>query len=194
MPKGYPSQDMPHIGQRIKEARRAAGLTQVQLAKLMHITQDDVSRFEIRHAPRDATIQRVADALKIPFEQLKPWRPVKHTRREWQGLHYCSPMLLVGNAKFRSRCYLISTRAKHAIFDADQGLLDFLTRHISGDWGEVTPSESARNDAAVVDGSIIVSHYTTHADAKLLIATDAADAEFGERDRTRIILPEEYTG
>ena len=191
MPKGYPSQDLPHLGQRIKEARRAAGLTQVQLAKLMHITQDDVSRFEIRHAPRDATIQRVADALKIPFAQLKPWRPVKHTRREWQGLHYLAPVMS-GPGKVRSRCYLGSTKALHAIRDAAQTPTEFLVRHVSGDWGEVTPEEAARNDAAVVDGSIIVSRYTTHADAKLLIVTDAADPEFGERDRTRIILPEEY--
>ena len=190
MPKGYPSQDMPHLGQRIKEARRAAGLTQVQLAKLMRVTQDDVSRFEIRHAPRDATIQRVADALKIPFEQLKPWRPVKHTRREWQGLIYLAPGLS-GPGKLRSRIYLGSQRALDAIRDAGQTPTEFLIRHTAGDWGEMTPEAAARNDAAIGTGAQIVSRYTTHADAKLLIVTDAADVEIGERDRTRIILPEE---
>ena len=57
----------------------------------------------------------------------------------------------------------------------------------------MTPVESERNDAALMDGSMIVARYTTRADAKLLIVTDAIDGEFGEREQTRILLPEEHT-
>jgi transcriptional regulator with XRE-family HTH domain len=169
-------------------------MTQEQLAAMIGLSQSHMSRLEFSPNPRDATIRRVADALAVPFEQLKPWRTVRRSepRREWPGLQYLRPAVRV-NPKLHARVYLASPDALRALRDAGQKPIEFLNRHTAGDWGDVTAADAARNDAALVTGAPVISRYTTHADAKLLIVTDAIDGEFGERDQTRIILPEEHT-
>ena len=57
------SDDRPHIGQRIRRARKAAGLTQQQFAPMIGLNQPTLSRLELSRNPRDFTISRVADAL-----------------------------------------------------------------------------------------------------------------------------------
>ena len=95
--------------------------------------------------------------------------------------------------KLRSLHYLATPAAQQAIADAGQKVTDFLDLNAVGDWGEVCPTDAARNDQALLDGGRVVSQYTTHLDAQILIVTDAIDPEFGERDQTRILLPEEHT-
>jgi hypothetical protein len=67
----------------------------------------------------------------------------------------------------------------------------FLSRHASGDWGDVDEEDWALNDQALVDGSRILSAYRTLKGKKLWIITEAADDD-GQRAVTTILLPEEY--
>ncbi len=82
------SDDRPHIGQNIRRARLAAKMTQEQLAAMIGVTQSHTSRVELSANPHDATIQRVADALHVRFEELKPPPPPKLKPWPTRGLRY----------------------------------------------------------------------------------------------------------
>jgi hypothetical protein len=62
----------------------------------------------------------------------------------------------------------------------------FIARHACGDWGEVDAGDARLNDAALLDGSRLLSAYRTSKGEKLWIITEA------DRSVTTILLPEEY--
>lgn len=56
---------------KIKAARLAAGLTQIQLAEAVGCTQKDISRWESgKHEPSISTLKRIAQALKCSMDDL----------------------------------------------------------------------------------------------------------------------------
>lgn len=58
-----------HLAVAVRDARTAAGLTQIQLAGLSGITQAEISRIEsARFSPRVSTLFKLADALGATFE------------------------------------------------------------------------------------------------------------------------------
>ena len=63
---------------------------------------------------------------------------------------------------------------------------EFLVRHLSGDWGDLDEEDRSLNDAAVIDGSRILSAYTTRKGERLWIITEAADDQ-GHRLCTTIL-------
>lgn len=74
-------------------------------------------------------------------------------------------------------------------WDAVGWLTNCLTRHRTGDWGNVCPEDAALNDEALVTGKRIVSCYMAPSDcqfAKVWIITEA------DRSATTVLLPEEY--
>jgi DNA-binding XRE family transcriptional regulator len=61
------------ISKRIRKARKAAGLTQVELAERSGIPQSHISRLENgEHSPSAQTLKRLAQALNVPYEDLDP--------------------------------------------------------------------------------------------------------------------------
>lgn len=64
-------------------------------------------------------------------------------------------------------------------------LLPYLFRHLAGDWGEVSADDKALNDDALVQGTRLMSKYTTPA-GDLWIITEA------DRSATTLLLPDEY--
>lgn len=65
--------------------------------------------------------------------------------------------------------------------------LGLLSRHVSGDWGEVDDDEDkAANIGAVTFGDRILSVYTAVDGTKVWIITEA------DRSTTTILLPDEY--
>ena len=67
-----------------------------------------------------------------------------------------------------------------------------LARHLAGDWGDALCSEDkALNDAALTNGSRLLSAYRVGADAVLWIITEAEDDQ-GQRSATTLLLPEDY--
>jgi len=64
---------MGFVGDRIREARRQAGLTQKELAQQSGLRQSHLSRLERRrHSPSFVTVEKIAQALGIPVSQLDP--------------------------------------------------------------------------------------------------------------------------
>lgn len=62
---------------------------------------------------------------------------------------------------------------------------DLLTRHESGDWGEVSIEDQIENNKAIANGLRILSVYTV-AGTKIWVITEA------DRSSTTVLLPEEY--
>ena len=87
---------------------------------------------------------------------------------------------------------VVATPAALQVFAA-AGLspVEFLIRHMRGDWGAVSPEDCALNDEALRDGSQILSAYAISGSQKIWIITEAAD-DRGDRKATTILLPEEY--
>ena len=70
---------------------------------------------------------------------------------------------------------------------AEQGvdLLDYLLRHVQGDWGDLCEEDKAENEFSLKNGYRILSSYTTQY-GKLWVITEA------DRSATTFLLPEEY--
>ena len=73
-----------------------------------------------------------------------------------------------------------------ALEKAGQGPLDFLSRHVHGDWGDLCEEDRRENQYSLDRGFRLLSSYRTLADTKLYVITEA------DRSVTTILLPEEY--
>jgi hypothetical protein len=62
----------------------------------------------------------------------------------------------------------------------------FLSRHSTGDWGEVDAGDWKLNDRAVMEGTRLLSAYRTAKGERLWIITEA------DRSVTTLLLPSEY--
>ncbi len=68
----------------------------------------------------------------------------------------------------------------------------FLALHASKEWGdELCKDDKDLNDAALVDGSRLLSCYRTALGIRMYLITEAED-DYGQRSATTILLPEEY--
>jgi len=63
---------------------------------------------------------------------------------------------------------------------------EFLDRHASGDWGDVTREDDLANFRSVKEGTRILSAYRVSDTARVWVLTEA------DRSVTTILLPEEY--
>jgi hypothetical protein len=64
--------------------------------------------------------------------------------------------------------------------------LEFLHRHVRGDWGEVGVEDARANDVAVRNGLRVLSAYRTRRGTRLWVITEA------DRQVTTLLLPGEY--
>ena len=76
--------------------------------------------------------------------------------------------------------------ALDALGKAEQTPMEFITRHVRGDWGDVCEEDAEANEQSLKDGSRILSAYRTKLAEKLWVITEA------DRSSTCILLPEEY--
>ena len=76
--------------------------------------------------------------------------------------------------------------ALDALISAGQDCWEFLSRHISGDWGELDEEDWKENERSVKDGCRLLSAYTLSTGTRIWIITEA------DRSSTCILLPEEY--
>ncbi|HEY6245828.1 MAG TPA: hypothetical protein VIX17_17890, partial [Pyrinomonadaceae bacterium] len=69
---------------------------------------------------------------------------------------------------------------------AGQTEIEFLRRHMSCDWGDISKEDVAENELSITEGFRILSAYHTAKDQKIWIITEA------DRTSTTILLPCEY--
>ncbi|MHB8954455.1 MAG: hypothetical protein ACYC4U_15905 [Pirellulaceae bacterium] len=99
--------------------------------------------------------------------------------------------MLNGQHKFTLGRLLATPGALAALDEAGQTPLEIISRHVSGDWGDVSPSDKELNDQALIDGSRILSAYKTRNNVKVWVISDACD-NHGRRAATTILKPDEY--
>ncbi len=89
------------------------------------------------------------------------------------------PMFVLGQ--------LVATPGALAKFEeAGQRPMEFLARHVSGDWGDLDVEDRRANDDAIAQCARILSAYHLDTGVKIWIITEA------DRSSTCILLPEEY--
>lgn len=94
-------------------------------------------------------------------------------------------------AKFPLGQIVATPGALEALEESGQTADFFLDQHAAGRWGTVDKDDWLANDQALVDGSRILSAYTTLKGRRLWCITEATN-DNGERAATTLLLPEEY--
>jgi len=80
----------------------------------------------------------------------------------------------------------ITPGAEEALQIAGQTATEFLRRHMSGDWGELSDEDVRENEFSLNEGLRLLSAYQTGKGQKIWIITEA------DRSATTILLPSEY--
>ena len=100
-------------------------------------------------------------------------------------------MIAVKKPLFTLGQVLATPGALEALEQTGQGIWEFLSRHVAGDWGVVGADDAEANHQALTDGSRILSAYLLNDGTKVWIITEAED-DAGSRMATTVLLPEEY--
>lgn len=90
------------------------------------------------------------------------------------------------NARFQLGQLVATQGALSALEQAGQSPLEFIRRHQSGDWGDLSQEDKQENEYSVDKLLRIFSAYYTAKHEKLWIITEA------DRSATTILLPSEY--
>ena len=80
----------------------------------------------------------------------------------------------------------ITPGAEEALQIAGQTGIEFLRRHMSNDWGDLSDEDVRENELSLKEGFRLLSAYRTAKGQKLWIITEA------DRSATTLLLPDEY--
>lgn len=89
-------------------------------------------------------------------------------------------------ARFSLGQTYITIGAEEALMSAGQTGIEFLRRHVSGDFGELSDDDVSENELSLREGFRVLGAYRTAKGEKLWIITEA------DRSATTILLPSEY--
>jgi hypothetical protein len=89
-------------------------------------------------------------------------------------------------ARFALGQTLITPGAQDALEIAGQTAIEFLRRHMSCDWGELSEEDVKENERSLEHGLRLLSRYETAKGERLWIITEA------DRSATTVLLPIEY--
>jgi len=82
---------------------------------------------------------------------------------------------------------IVATPGALALLEqANKSPLEFLSRHLCGDWGDLCQDDNAENELSLKYGFRLVSSYQVMDTEKLWIITEA------DRSVTTLLLPAEY--
>ena len=82
---------------------------------------------------------------------------------------------------------MVATPGALAALEASgESFFDYLTQHLSGDWGDVDAEDAQENELSLKHGWRLLSAYTLKSGTKIWVITEA------DRSSTCILLPEEY--
>jgi hypothetical protein len=76
--------------------------------------------------------------------------------------------------------------ALNAYLEAEQSPVEFITRHVLGDWGDLVEEDQEQNNYSVKNELRILSAYRLNTGAKIWVITE------WDRSVTTVLLPEEY--
>jgi hypothetical protein len=100
-------------------------------------------------------------------------------------------MIAVNKPLFKLGQVLATPGAIEALENAHQSLWEFVSRHVSGDFGVVSAEDTEANHLSIQDGSRILSAYLLNTGEKVWIITEAEDNQ-GNRACSTCLLPSEY--
>jgi len=80
----------------------------------------------------------------------------------------------------------ITPGAQEALEISGETPIQFLRRHVSADWGELSEEDVQENELSLREGLRLLSAYRTTKGQKIWIITEA------DRSATTILLPSEY--
>jgi hypothetical protein len=89
-------------------------------------------------------------------------------------------------ARFTLGQTFITPGAEEALQLAGQTAIEFLRRHMTGDWGELSADDLKENELSLEQGFRLLSRYHTANGERIWIITEA------DRSATTILLPIEY--
>ncbi len=89
-------------------------------------------------------------------------------------------------ARFALGQTFITPGAQEALEMAGQTAIQFLRRHLSCDWGELSEDDIRENELSLKEGFRLLSSYRTAKAQQLWIITEA------DRSATTVLLPSEY--
>lgn len=90
-----------------------------------------------------------------------------------------------GASRFPLGRVIATPGALEALDETGTDALALLSRHVSGDWGEVPPEDARENELSVRQGFRVISSYTVGS-SRMWVITEA------DRGATTLLLPEEY--
>lgn len=98
------------------------------------------------------------------------------------------------NPRFETGRLLATPGALDVLQRLQLDAVSLLIRHVSGNWGDVSPEDARANETAIKQGLRIMSVYvlpmgtevSSESTAKLWVITEA------DRSATTLLLPEEY--
>jgi hypothetical protein len=103
-----------------------------------------------------------------------------------RGLRERFPALSL-NIRFLPGRVVLTPGATEAFKDNPEAdLLDYLIRHLTGDWGEIDDHDRNANEEALRNGNRLLSAYTLPEGRTLWFLTEA------DRSATTALTPEEY--
>jgi hypothetical protein len=100
-------------------------------------------------------------------------------------------MTVLAKLKFSAGVLLATPGASEAFEKNQQTPIEFLQRHLCGDWGDLDQEDKQSNDQALIDGSRLLSAYHLKDNTKVWAITEAV-GENGHREATTFLLPSEY--
>ena len=92
----------------------------------------------------------------------------------------------MGSPRFSLRQVVATPGALRALEISGESPLEYLRRHVSGDWGELDEEDRRENELSLREGFRLLSSYRLKTGEKLWIITEA------DRSVTTLLLPEEY--
>jgi hypothetical protein len=82
---------------------------------------------------------------------------------------------------------IVATPGALALLEqANKSPLEFLSRHLRGDWGDLCQDDKTENELSLKQGFRLLSSYKVTETEKLWIITEA------DRSATTLLLPSEY--
>jgi hypothetical protein len=95
-------------------------------------------------------------------------------------------VIQIAKPKFRLGQVTATPGALDALEESGQTPFDFLSKHLTGDWGIVDDEDKHANDDALIHGERLLSAYLTNKGIKIWVITEA------DRSSTCLLLPTEY--